>query len=195
MDDRINADRLQVDRKTVRKWRDRFIADGEAGLLDRSSRPRRSPNRTPAKTRRKVLRSRRKLRWGADHIAHEVALSSSTVQQILNQAGAGRLNRGDRATKEPVRRYQRDRPGELVYVDIKKLAGIPTGGGWKIHGKGNTPGTGTKAGYRYLHTALDDRTRFAYRRSSTTNKLPPQPGSGGVPTAGSPTKASPSSAA
>ena len=156
------AYRHQVDAKTVRKWRDRFIAEGAAGLFDRSSRPRCSPNRTPAKVRRKVLVMRRKRRWGADHIAHEVGLSSSTVQQILNRAGVGRLDRGDRATKEPVRRYQRDRPGELVHVDIKKLAGIPAGGGWKIHGRGNTPGSGVKAGYRYLHTAIDDRTRLVF---------------------------------
>lgn len=157
------AERLQVDAKTVRKWRDRFVAEGDAGLRDRSSRPHRSPNRTVRSVRREVVRLRRKRRWGADHIAHHVGLSSSTVQQILRSEGLGRLDRGDRATAEPVRRYQRDRPGELVHVDVKKLGAIPPGGGWRVHGRGRAPsGTHAKVGYRYLHTAIDDRTRLAY---------------------------------
>ena len=156
------ADRFQVDAKTVRKWRDRFLAEGEAGLQDRSSRPRRSPNRTPRSCRRDVIRLRKKRRWGADHIAHETGLAPSTVQAILRSEGLARLDRGDRATNtEPVRRYQRDRPGELVHVDVKKLAGIPAGGGWRIHGRLKGPDH-TGVGYRYLHTVIDDRTRVAY---------------------------------
>lgn len=158
------AERFQVDAKTVRKWRDRFLEEGEVGLRDRSSRPRRSPNRTPRSCRREVIRLRKKRRWGADHIAHEVGLAPSTVQSILRGAGLGRLDRGDRATdREPVRRYQRDRPGELVHVDIKKLSGIPAGGGWRIHGRGQAPPVKrASVGYRFLHTAIDDRTRIAY---------------------------------
>jgi len=113
-----------------------------------------------------VIELRRRHRWGADHIAHEVGLSSSTVQSILRQVGLARLDRGDRTTNEPrrPRRYQRDRPGELVHVDVKKLAAIPTGGGWRMHGRGAQHGTGrhSGAGYRYIHTAIDDRTRLAY---------------------------------
>ena len=158
------ADRFQVDAKTVRKWRDRFLAEGSAGLVDRSSRPHRSPNRTPRSCRRQVLRLRRQRRWGADHIAHELGLASSTVQAILNSEGLGRLDRGDRATAtQPVRRYQRDRPGELVHVDVKKISGIPTGGGWRVHGRGQAPTVKrSSVGYRFIHTALDDRTRLAY---------------------------------
>jgi transposase InsO family protein len=160
------AERFQVDAKTVRKWRARFLAEGEAGLQDRSSRPHRSPGRTPRSLRGRVIELRRRRRWGADHIAHEVGLSSSTVQSILRQAGLARLDRGDRATDEPrrPRRYERDRPGELVHVDVKKLAAIPTGGGWRMHGRGAEHGTGrhSGAGYRYIHTAIDDRTRLAY---------------------------------
>lgn len=158
------AERFQVDAKTVRKWRDRFSAEGDAGLQDRSSRPHRSPGRTPRRLRRQVILLRRRHRWGADHIAHEVGLASSTVQAILSQAGLGRLDRGDRAANQQrPRRYQRDRPGELVHVDVKKLAAIPAGGGWKIHGRGRDPHGGhSRVGYRYLHTALDDRTRLAY---------------------------------
>jgi transposase InsO family protein len=160
------AERFQVDPKTVTKWRDRFLAEGEAGLRDRSSRPHRSPNRTSRPLRRRVVRLRRKRRWGADHIAHEVGLATSTVQNILNQAGVGRLDRGERATdREPARRYQREHPGELIHVDIKKLAGIPDGGGWRLHGRGYPGEKAVRArfaGYRYLHTAIDDRTRIVY---------------------------------
>jgi transposase InsO family protein len=120
-----------------------------------------------------VLHLRNKRRWGADHIAFEVGLAASTVQKILNSAGVGRLDRGDRATRgEPVRRYQRQRPGELIHVDIKKLAGIPDGGGWRTRGRGYQ-GEGAKArmvGYRYLHSAVDDRTRIAYSEILTDEK-------------------------
>lgn len=160
----VTAERFQVDVKTVRKWRDRFLEEGELGLCDRSSRPRRSPNRTPRSCRRDVIRLRKKRRWGADHIAHEVGIAASTVQAILTAAGLGRLDVGDRATdREPVRRYQRDRPGELVHVDVKKLSGIPDGGGWRIHGRGQAPpAKRSTIGYRFLHTAIDDRTRLGY---------------------------------
>ena len=159
------AERFQVDAKTVRKWRDRFRTEGEAGLWDRSSRPRRSPNRTSRRLRRRVLHLRGKRRWGADHIGHEVGLAASTVQSILNQAGVGRLDRGDRATNTtPVHRYERENPGELIHVDIKKLAGIPDGGGWRSRGRGyvGEHPKGRGAGYRYIHTAIDDRTRIVY---------------------------------
>jgi transposase InsO family protein len=158
------AERFQVDAKTVRKWRDRFVVEGDAGLVDRSCRPRRSPNKTPRRVERQVLSLRRKHRWGAARIAFAVGLGATTVQRILNDAGCGRLDRGDRVTEQrPVRRYQRERPGELVHVDVKKLSGIPTGGGWRAHGRGNVAKSRrARAGYRYLHTVLDDRTRIAY---------------------------------
>ena len=157
------AERFQVDAKTVRKWVDRYETEGEAGLEDRSSRPHRSPNRTPRHRRRQCIRLRKRHRWGADHIAHETGLAASTVQNILNAAGLGRLDSGDRANQEPVQRYVRDRPGELIHVDVKKLAGIPDGGGWWLHGRGKTPARRTqRVGYRYLHSAIDDRTRIVY---------------------------------
>jgi transposase InsO family protein len=111
-----------------------------------------------------VIRLRRRRRWGADRIAIEVDLAASTVQRILRAEGLGRLDRGDRATaQDPVRRYQRDQPGELIHVDVKKIAAIPPGGGWRLHGRGNDDTHGhSGAGYRYIHTALDDRTRLVY---------------------------------
>jgi transposase InsO family protein len=97
-------------------------------------------------------------------------VASSTVQSILVAAGLGRLDRGDRATRsEPARRYQRDRPGELVHVDVKKLAGIPPGGGWRTRGRGypGESGESRRVGYRYIHTAIDDCTRIAYSEIHT----------------------------
>jgi len=157
------AERFQIDAKTVRKWRDRFVVDGEAGLLDRSSRPRCSPNQTSSRCRRRVVALRRHRRWGADRIGFEVGIAASTVQSILRGAGLGRLDRGDRATSSKVapKRYQRERPGELVHVDVKKIAAIPPGGGWRMHGMANRPRR-VFAGYRYIHTAIDDRSRLAY---------------------------------
>ena len=94
-----------------------------------------------------------------------MGVAPSTVQSILNAAGLGRLDRGDRATSSKPRpqRYERDRPGELVHIDIKKIAAIPNGGGWRMHGRGaDGHGGHSGVGYRYIHTAIDDRTRLAY---------------------------------
>ena len=166
------AERFQVDAKTVRKWRDRYRNEGPAGLLDRSSRPHRSPNRTRSGLRKRVLHLRRTRRWGADHIGHELGLAASTVQSILRCAGLARLDRGDRATgNEPIVRYQRERPGELIHVDVKKIAGIPAGGGWRLHGRGNDGyGGHGGVGYRFIHTAIDDRTRIAYSELHTNER-------------------------
>lgn len=157
------AERFRVDPKTVRKWVGRYREEGPAGLSDRSSRPRSCPWATSLVKRSRVLELRKERRYGAPRIAHEVGLSPSTVQAILVSAGVGRLSQGDLAqppSPKPTRRYQRDRPGELVHIDIKKLAGIPEGGGWRLHGRHTSRKSGV--GYRYLHSAVDDRTRIAY---------------------------------
>ncbi len=157
------AQRFQVDDKTVRKWCGRWRAEGEAGLQDRSSRPRRSPRRTPEPQRSKVIELRRRCRRGAGFVAHVLAMNASTVHRICGAEGLGRLDRGDRSTGPPPEplRYQRENPGELVHVDIKKLPAIPDGGGWRTHGRGNA-GPRQRAGRRYVHTAIDDRTRLGY---------------------------------
>lgn len=164
------AERFQVDAKTVRKWRDRFVAEGDAGLQDRSSRPHRSPNRTSRASRREVVRLRTMRRWGADHIGHELGLAASTVQSILRAEGLGRLDTGDRAAdREPPRRYQRDRPGELVHVDVKKLGRIQGGAGKRWGRRHYTPLATDAAGVRrqtvgweFCHVCVDDATRLAY---------------------------------
>lgn len=165
------AERFQVDAKTVRKWRDRFLAEGVGGLEDRSSRPHRFPNQTRRRGEKKVVHLRTHRRWGPAHIAHEVGVAPSTVQRILAREGLGRLDHGDRATRVPAQRYQRERPGELIHVDVKKLGRIPDGGGWRLHGR-QVSGANAKRNarvqgrehhsYRYIHTALDDRSRLAY---------------------------------
>lgn len=166
------AERFQVDSKTVRKWRDRFLEHGEDGLQDRSSRPHRSPNRTPRSCRRRVVQRRKKHRWGADHIAHETGLAASTVQSILRGAGLARLDLGDRATNtEPVRRHQRDRPGELIHVDVKKIAGIPTGAAGASTAAASTPpevtlASATASSTPPSTTAPHRLQRAAHRRTS-----------------------------
>ena len=162
------AQRFQVDPKTVRKWRGRYLAEGRAGLQDRSSRPHTSPNATCESRRREVIELRRRHRRGAGFIAHVSGVPASTVQRILAAEGLGRLDRGDRSTGAPPQplRYQRETPGELVHVDVKKLAAIPDGGGWRIHGRGRA-GPRQRAGYRYIHTAIDDRTRVGYSEIHT----------------------------
>ena len=92
------AERFGVSAKTARKWRDRYLAEGPDGLADRSSRPRTCPTRTPQEIRQRVIELRTARRRGVAWIAHEVALAPSTVQNILNEAGLGRLDVGDRAT-------------------------------------------------------------------------------------------------
>ena len=92
------AQRFQVDDKTVRKWCDRYRAEGAAGLEDRSSRPRHSPNRTPEPLRRRVVELRCRTRRGAGFIAHATGMHASTVHRICVAEGLGRLDRGDRST-------------------------------------------------------------------------------------------------
>ena len=137
------------------------MEEGPEGLRDRSSRPRRSPARTPEQTAAEVRRLRVGYRCGPARVGRRTGLAASTVHRIITDAGLGRLDQGDRAAPPPVVRYQRERPGELVHIDIKKLAGIPDGGGWHAHGRGRA-GPSQRVGYRYIHSALDDCTRAAH---------------------------------
>ncbi len=188
---KATAERFQVDAKTVRKWRDRYLREGVDGLGDRSSRPRSSPRQTRRSCQRRVVSLRRRRRWGAARIAAEVGIATSTAQSILNAAGLGRLNRGDRASVavEP-RRYQRDRPGELVHVDVKKLSRIRPGaaGGRTAGGQmaePARPGSATPTSTPPSMTAPGWPTR----KSSTTNKDRPRPCSGRTPWPISPAEA------
>lgn len=129
------ADRFQVSVGTAKRWADRYRELGAAGMADRSSRPLSSPRRTPTRTEPRVIKVRLARRWGLARIAYLLGLVPSTVHRVLTRYGLARLSHVDRATAQPIRRYERAAPGELVHVDIKKLGNIPDGGGHKIHGR------------------------------------------------------------
>jgi transposase InsO family protein len=163
------AAELGVSRATGYKWWRRWREDGPAGLQNRSSRPRTSPTKTPDDVEQRVLALRRDRRLGPARIAGIVGLPASTVHRILARHRMPRLAWLDRPTGTPVR-YERDRPGELVHVDIKKLGRLRDGGGWRVHGRDSDAGRRTHAarsrgelvGHEFVHTAVDDHSRLAY---------------------------------
>jgi transposase InsO family protein len=169
------AERFQVSWPTAKRWADRYLELGEAAMADRSSRPRHSPRATPAPVVRKIVHLRWKQRLGPVGIAAIVGCAPSTVHRILVSCRINRLSHVDRATGEPVRRYEHPHPGDLVHVDVKKLGNIPDGGGWRFVGRAQgkrnraaTPGKprnrhrDPQMGTGYLHTVLDDHSRVAY---------------------------------
>ncbi len=164
------ASEMGISRATAYKWLARYRAEGVAGLADRSSRPRSSPHRTDPVTEAAVVALRRDRRLGPARIAGMLGLNPSTAHRILVRHGLPRLAWLDRPTGEPVRRYERARPGELVHVDVKKLGRLRDGGGWRIHGRESWQerrtkserNAGRRVGYEYVHCAIDDHTRLAY---------------------------------
>jgi len=171
------AERFQVSHTTAARWAARYRQLGVCGMADRPSRPHASPARTARRTERRIVKLRVTSRLGPARIAFRPGLAPSTVHAVLRRYGCPRLAYLDRATGVPVRRYERDRPGELVHVDVKKLGNIPDGGGHRVLGKARgqhnrqahrDPATRRNRsyqpllGYGYLHTALDDHSRLAY---------------------------------
>jgi transposase InsO family protein len=150
------AVRFNVSIPTAGKWAARYHQQGSAGLVDRSSRPHRSPRKTPSTLEGKVLAFRR-LRWNGWRIAQELKLSRSTVSRILRRAGLNRLRSLDPPL--PVQRYEYERPGDMIHFDIKTLARIERPGS-RVTGKPGDRARG--AGYEYLHVAIDDHSRLAY---------------------------------
>jgi transposase InsO family protein len=156
---------------TAKRWAD----EGPAGMADRSSRPHSSPRRTPAPVVRRIVHLRWKQRLGPVAIADRVGVAPSTAHAVLRRCRINRLSHVDRATGEPIRRYERERPGELIHVDVKKLGNIPDGGGWRYvgrvqgrHNRAATPGKPRNAhsnpqlGTAFVHTVIDDHSRVAY---------------------------------
>ena len=158
------ARQMGVSRGTVAKWWRRWCEEGEAGLVDRSCRPHRSPRRTPARVEERICRLRRSTRRGPVYLSACTGVPAATVWRILQRNGLNRLSWIDRTTGRPVRRYERSAPGELVHLDIKKVGQIPPGGGWRIHGRGSPQANHKRrrVGYTYLHVAVDDYCRVAY---------------------------------
>jgi transposase InsO family protein len=160
---------MGVSRKCVRTWIERFTSEGEAGLCDRSSRPHRSPTRTPVEVERRIVQLRRRERRGPEWIGAELGVPARTVSRVLSRRGIPRLAVLDPITGEVIRaskvtavRYERDRPGELAHMDVKKLGRIPDGGGWRVHGRGIARDRVNGPGFDYVHSLVDDHSRLAY---------------------------------
>ncbi len=152
--------------RTVRKWVARYRAEGRAGLEDRSSRPRRLYRPTPQPIVDRIGLLRR-LRWTGKQIAAEVGVSSATVSRILRRMGLNKLTALDPV--EPVRRYEREHPGEIIHIDIKKLGRID-GIGHRITGdrRGQSSKRGT--GWEFTHVCVDDASRIAFAKVMADEK-------------------------
>lgn len=162
------AERFQVSVPTAARWAERYREHGEDGMEDRSSRPLRSPSRTPQRRERRIIALRVNRRWGPARIGYLLGLQPSTVHKVLSRFGLAKLSWLDRATGRVIRRYEHENPGDMIHVDIKKLGRIPDGGGHRVMdraaGRKNKTGTAAnrRPGYAYLHNAVDDHSRFAY---------------------------------
>jgi transposase InsO family protein len=158
----------EVSVRCARKWVGRFLAEGERGLLDRPSAPRSVANRTDER-RVEAIAALRRLRFTGPEIADTLGMALSTVSGILTRIGMGKLGR---IGLEPPERYERQRPGELIHIDVKKLGRIYAGAGKRITGgiKRNPRRTHVDRdgvnrriiGWEYVHIAIDDCTRLAY---------------------------------
>lgn len=153
------AESAGVSRMTVYKWLRRYQAEGLAGLEDRSSRPKHSPRLTSADQVTAVLELRHRRRWGPHRIGPAVGLARSTVYAVLRRQGEARLSDGDRSTGLRIR-YVRERPGELLHIDTKKLGRIPSGGGHALLGEEARVRRG--GGWEFVHVAVDDCSRVAF---------------------------------
>lgn len=154
------AEAAGVSRQTATKWVRRFRDDGAAGLEDRTSRPLRSPRALPSETVVAILRARHELGVGPHRLAPVLDVPRSTIGDVLERHGLSRLADRDRPTGIPIR-YVRERPGELLHMDVKKLGRIPDGGGHRFRGRGHgTPRA--HRGYDYIHQVVDDMSRVAY---------------------------------
>ena len=160
------AEAAEVSGRTCSKWVTRYRAEGSAGLSDRSSAPHVVANRTEENTLQAIAALRR-LRFTGAEISELLDRPLSTVSGILTRIGMGKLGR---LGMEPARRYERERPGELIHIDVKKLGRIRGGAGHRMTGRRHyTPRVTDKAGRRrgtagwdYVHIAIDDCTRLAY---------------------------------
>lgn len=166
------AKAMGVSRQCAHRWINRFDQAGSDGLEDRSSRPHTIANQTDPDVEERVLAARRERRCGPDTLAPDVGVPARTITRILRRNGVPRLHECDPLTGEVIRaskttaiRYERDRPGELVHVDVKKLGRIPPGGGWRAHGRqmgSSAAKKKAKIGFDYVHSMVDDHTRIAY---------------------------------
>jgi transposase InsO family protein len=162
---------MGVSRQCVSKWIHRWLAEGEAGLVDRSSRPHTCPTQTPPQVEERVLEARQRLRCGPEGLAEATGVPARTASRVLARRGVPHLADCDPITGQPIRasratpvRYERAAPGDLVHMDVKKLGRIRDGGGWRVHGRATTEAAKHQnpAGYDYIHSLIDDHSRLAY---------------------------------
>jgi len=157
---------LGCSRATGYKWLTRWRTEGDAGLRDRPSTAYRLPHKTPHEVEQRICRLRVERKLGPRRLAPLLGVPASTVHAVLTRHGLHRLAWLDRPTGERIRRYERDTPGELLHVDVKKLGRLRDGGGWRVLGHDspehrrarNAP----RVGFDYVHCAVDDHTRIAY---------------------------------
>ena len=179
------ADYFRVSWPTAAKWARRYVELGEAGMADRSSRPHAHPNKTPTHRVKKIVHLRIRKRLGPVQIADRVGMPASTVHAVLKRCRLNRLSHVDVKTGEPARRYEHDKPGALIHVDVKKLGNIPDGGGWRfvgrVQGERNREATATRTksrnhryeprlGTAFVHTVIDDHSRVAYAEICSDEK-------------------------
>ena len=160
---------MGVSRKCVKTWIDRYATEGEAGLVTRSSRPHTTPTKTSDEIEQKVLAARATHREGPDVLGPKVGVAARTVSRILRRHRVPYLRECDpitgaviRSSKQTAMRYEREHPGELVHMDVKKIGRIPDGGGWRVHGRGIPRARVNGPGYDYVHSMVDDHSRLAY---------------------------------
>ena len=155
------ADQLGISRATAYKWARRYRLEGEAGLEDRSSRPRRSPRRLTPAIEAEILAARASSRYGPDRLGPLLGRPASTIHRVLARRGFNRLRDGDRVTTAPVR-YVACHPGALVHQDHKKLGRIPDGGGHRGFGRSTDVRRRQQGGgYDHFEVVIDDASRFA----------------------------------
>ena len=169
------AERFQCHRATVAKWVARYRAEGAAGLQDHSSRPHHSPNRLSQRTERRILALRFTKQWGPHRIAYQLRLQQSTVSKVLARYQMPLLGHLDRNTGLPVRkpkavRYEKDNPGDLIHIDVKKLGRIPDGGGHRTLGRATGTKNSSGVGHAFLPSAIDDHSRLVYSEILTDEK-------------------------
>jgi transposase InsO family protein len=164
------AESMNISRQCAHKWWRRYRDEGQAGLVDRSSRPWSCPHQTPARTERRIVALRQSRKLGPARLAGIVGVPASTVHRVLVRHGVNRLRWMDRPTGRVIRRIETSRCGELVHIDVKKLAKVPPGGGHKKLGRGTTAGSRSKRGlgYTHIHTAIDAYSRLAYSEFAGT---------------------------
>jgi len=153
------ADRFNITAKTVAKWVRRFRAEGVVGLRDRSSRPQSSPSQTTPATAAAIEALRRQ-RYTAKQIGAEVGVSAATVSRILRRLGLNRLSALEPA--EPIRRYEREKPGELIHIDIKKLGRIGSVGHRITGRQTGVVNRHLGIGWEFVHVCIDDASRIAF---------------------------------